>query len=252
MKMSPPNRRYIDKNTDMRGFTPLPGEATVYSLGENAAPELLALAKRFPAVLNKAMFMLGGHVRKAIRAAIEDGGVGSGTFAGLSEMRRYRTNTVQFGRHSARRDWKKDGAFQNLKKENGLLDAWKQRDNGSKLFGKVARAISFNKPDKTPHVSIGALSASGARFLSAVQSGARGDKGAFQFSGRQAVTPRMRRAMFAAGFPLKSGTTVIEQEERPLIPNVFRAMSPDFETYIMTRISNILEDRQRTADRRSR
>lgn len=106
--------------------------------------------------------------------------------------------------------------------------------------GNMRKAIRY-KMQNDFRVDIGAVSASAARFLSALQSGRRGSKGIFQFTGEQPVTPAMRRAFWAAGVPLSKNKTVIEQKTRPLIEPVYRQVEPQLVDFISTKIQRYMD-----------
>lgn len=106
--------------------------------------------------------------------------------------------------------------------------------------GNMRKAIRY-KMQNDFRVDIGAVSASAARFLSALQTGGRGSKGIFQFTGQQPVTPAMRRAFWAAGVPLSKNKTVIEQKPRPLVTPVFQQVSPQIVGYITAKIKKYMD-----------
>lgn len=220
-------RKYV---FDPIKFTPLQGGAVSVSITKDAAPELYALAEKFPAALSTALFMLGGHTRKRMRSAIDAGGTTAHKWLGLSNMQRHlRGNRIiQYPPPRSYRDKKK------------LFEKPKGSAASDGLFGRVGRTLRFYKPRGKNIVEIGALDAWSARFLEAVQSGRRGSKGAFQYVGPIVVTPKIRRAMWAIGFPLSKHTKIIGQEPRPLISDIFKEMSPEFQSYILRRVKEIL------------
>ena len=74
-----------------------------------------------------------------------------------------------------------------------------------------------------------------------MQAGRRGAKGAFEFARVQPVTPKMRRAFWAAGIPLAKSTRELRQEPRPLVAPVYQQVSPRLEAYIVGKIREYLE-----------
>lgn len=241
MAVTLPNK---GKNTDMRAFSPLGGGANI-KITQNAAPDLYALAKKFPEAVGNALFMLGGHTRKRMRKAVDSGGTTAHKWLELSDMRKYRRmdrlKRGKLPRQSYRGARKKNPAT-GLWGTSGLIAKAKDQPDPEAIFGRAGRALAFRVPKKQLLVEIGALSSWSARFLGAVQEGRRGSKGAFQFAGRQHVTPAMRRAMWAAGFPLAKETTFIGQEERPLVPDVYREIRPEIEDYLIRRVTEYLHN----------
>lgn len=106
--------------------------------------------------------------------------------------------------------------------------------------GNMRKAIRY-KMQNDFRVDIGAVSASAALFLNALQSGGRGSKGLFQFTGEQPVTPAMRRAFWAAGVPLSKNKTVIEQKPRPLIAPLYQQFSPKIVGFISAKIQQYMD-----------
>lgn len=242
MSISPLNRSFVDKKTKMDKFAAFGGGANeLFRIDKDAAPELFALAESFPTAMHKALFMLGGHARQAMRAAAKAGGTNGHAWLGLSALHRSRRmerlKAGEFPRKSYTGQKKKGNGGKWT--APGLIAKSKDRDDND-FFGRVVQTLAFNKPRNKLAVDIGALSASAASFLSAVQEGKRGRKGKFEFSGRQPVTPAIQRALWAAGFPLAADTKYIGQEARPLVPDVFKSMQSEFEPYLVRRITQIL------------
>ena len=210
--------------------------AVLFSIKEDASDALHRLADRFPEAIDDALRRLGGHTRKRIQAAMFAGSENEFGWPGLSEMREYRAF------HRFKKGETPRNSYRGRRKKNpatgqwfspGLIQRTKSRKNYPDLYGKLSPAIRFFKPRNKQQVSIGALTFWSSRFLSAVQEGKRGSKGAFQYAGIQRVTPAMRRALWAAGFPLSADTTVIGQEPRPLIEPVFKSMEPRIADYLL-------------------
>lgn len=217
---------------DMRKFTPFGGDAMLFRITESAAPELYMLSQKFPNAVSRALKSLGWYVQKSMKEMVRQGGPAHDRWLELSDMRRYR-----------RMDRLKAGEFprkaQNSKSKSDMTKKWTGSPQDT-VFGKVAQTLAYRKPKDQQMVEIGALSPSAAKFLAAVQEGKRGSKGGFQFSGRQTVTPAMRRAFWAAGMPISKETTVIGQEERPLVPPVFKEIHPEIERYLVRKITETL------------
>ncbi len=108
------------------------------------------------------------------------------------------------------------------------------------MGGHLQKAIRYRMVNAM-RVDIGAVSPSAAAYLAAVQAGRRGAKGAFEFARVQPVTPKMRRAFWAAGIPLAKSTRELRQEPRPLVAPVYQQVSPRLEAYIVGKIREYLE-----------
>ncbi len=226
----------------LRKFTSFQGDAALFKITESASPEFADLAKRFPAAVARALKSLGWYAQKSMKDMIRAGGPSGGKWLELSDVRRYRRmerlKAGEFPRRSYRGMKKKGTAGKWV--APGLSAKAKDTPDPSGVFGKVAQTIAYRKPQDKNMVEIGALSPSAADFLSAVQEGKRGGKGSFQFTGRQVVTPAMRRAFWAAGFPLSEETTMIGQEGRALVPPAFKELHPEIERYLVGRITSTL------------
>lgn len=242
MAVTLPNK---GKGTNMRRFTALGGDTKLFKITEEASPEIFALAQLFPKAVWNALFMLGGHTRKRMRRAVNEGGTSAHRWLGLSDLHRYRRmdrlKAGEFPRKSYKGVRKRSSA--GVWTSPGLIARSKDSPESRGVFGRVAQTLAFHAPKGNLVVEIGALSPSAAKFISAVQEGKWGGKGSFQFRGRQTVTPAMRRALWAAGFPLSGDTTVIGHEGRPLVPPVFEEIHPEIERYVVCRITEYLARR---------
>ena len=233
-------------------FTAFKGDGTLFKISESAAPELHALAKRFPEAFSKALKSLGWFIRGEMKTALVKGGPAGAQWPELSKMHIYRRlDLLKAGQADALTGaWTHGRRFRLKKRLEGktatgkerMMDRWQGRGitrGRSAMGGRLTNAIRY-KTTGSGRVDIGALSPSAAMFLDAVQSGKRGSRGAFQFTGEQPVTPAMRRAFWAAGVPLAKETTVIKQDERPLVDPVFRTVTPEIERYMVGKITAAL------------
>ena len=103
------------------------------------------------------------------------------------------------------------------------------------MGGRLVNAMRY-KMMNAKRVDVGAVTSSAARFLEAVQAGRRGTDTRFQYTGRQPITPAMRRAFWAAGVPLGKDKTTLEQPERPLVGPIYRQKMPEVERLMLERI----------------
>lgn len=235
-------------------FTPLSGGTEIFSISEDAAPQLYALAQQFPKEVDKALKSLGFYIHGSMKAVMRAGGPAGSPWAKRSRMHVYRRmDLLKAGQADAVTGQWTHGKRFRLKSRLGykrvqdarakMLDRWQGRGilRDEKAFsGRMYNAIRYRLV-QSGQIEIGALNPSAAMFLAAVQEGRRGSKGAFQFVRTQPVTPAMRRAFWAAGIPLAKDKTVIGQEERPLVPPVFDRVRPEIEAYLVGKISKYLE-----------
>lgn len=283
-------RHTVDTRRDERaeGFFDFGDQGTFFRVTESAAPELMALAEKFPRAFSRALKSLGYMLRGRLKDAMVKGGPSGVRWPELSRMHLYRRmdllragkmdNAGQWA-HGKRFALKRRGRVDYAlpERERGKLAArgaysfWRGRRRfltytrggrlrtaqsipnafarwqgrgilrGAEAFGgNLQRAIRY-KMVNAMRVDIGAVSASAAVFLAAVQAGRRGTKGAFEFARTQPVTPKMRRAFWAAGIPLAKSTHELRQEPRPLVAPVYQQVSPRLEAYLVGKIREYLE-----------
>lgn len=283
-------RHTVDTRRDTRaeGFFDFGDQGTFFRVTESAAPELMALAEKFPRAFSRALKSVGYMLRGRLRDAMVKGGPDGARWPELSRMHIYRRmdllragkvdNAGQWA-HGKRFALKRRGRVDYAlpERERGKLAArgaysfWRGRrrfltyTRGGRLRtaqsipnafarwqgrgilrgaqpmgGNLQKAIRY-KMVNAMRVDIGAVSASAAVFLAAVQAGRRGTKGAFEFARTQPVTPKMRRAFWAAGIPLAKSTHELRQEPRPLVAPVYQQVSPRLEAYLVGKIREYLE-----------
>lgn len=215
----------------LSNFTSFQGINLSFTVTRDDTPELYMLAQKFPSAVSSALKSLGWYMRQSMRETIEAGGPANERWLELSNMRRHRRMEKLKAGEIPRRS--------SGKKKSEMVKNWTASPERS-VFGRVAQTLAYRKPKNEQKVEIGALNASAASFFEAVQGGKRGKKGKFEFVGRQVVTPKMRRAFWAAGMPLAADTKVIGQEARPLVQPIFKAMHPKIELYLVNKISERL------------
>jgi hypothetical protein len=235
-------------------FTPFSGDSTFFKITRDATPELYALVEKFPAAFSSALKSFGWFIRGEMESALMQGGPKNATWPALSKMHVYRRmDLLKAGQiddlsgqwvHGRRFYLKKRLGYQRVKGNERLMDRWKVQSRTflrgtSAMGGRLVTAVRYQMINKN-RVDIGALNPSAAMFLAAVQAGARGSRGAFQFTGTQTITPAMRRAFWAAGIPLAKGKTVLEQVPRPLVAPVFHTVTPEMEKYMVAKITAYL------------
>ena len=218
------------------------GGGTFCKIERSAAPELYAL--------RHAGYLLRGELKSALRGT---GGVRA-SWPELSKMHQYRRLDMLKAGTWSRGQWRHGRRFQ-LKQRLGnrlvsgrerLMERWRGRTRDGSICsekamgGRLVNAMRYKMMNEN-RVDVGAVTPSAARFLEAVQAGRRGTDNRFQYLGSQAITPRMRRAFWAAGVPLGKDKTSLEQSERPLVEPVYRQKMPEVERLMLERIRAYLE-----------
>lgn len=108
-------RRY-DGPEDFRAFD---GENTFFRVEESAAPELYALAQRFPEAFSRALKSVGNALRLELRTALSKGGPDGVRWPELSRMHVYRRmDMLRAGKKSNAGEWVHGKRF-DLKKRVG-------------------------------------------------------------------------------------------------------------------------------------
>lgn len=242
------NRTY-DGPEDFTSFGDSGG--TLFKISRNAAPEIYALAQKFPQAFTSALKSLGWFIRGELKGALVKGGPKGVQWPELSKMHIYRRmDLLKAGVKDAAGRWQNGKRFrlktrlghQRISGKERMMERWRGRGilrRSAAMGGRLVNAVRY-KMITPGRVDIGALNASTAQFLAAVQGGKRGSRGAFQFTGSQPVTPAMRRAMWAAGTPLSKDKKTIEQPERPLVAPVFNMVTPEIERLMIGKITETL------------
>ena len=240
-------RAYKTSYAGPERFTAFGG--TFCKIERSAAPELYALALRFPEAFSRALRHAGYLLRGELKAALRGSGGLRASWPELSRMHQYRrmdmlkAGTWSRGRwhHGRRFQLKRRLGYRRVSGRERLMERWRGRTRDGSLRGRAAmggrlvNAMRY-KMMNAKRVDVGAVTPSAARFLEAVQAGKRGTDNRFQYTGSQPVTPAMRRAFWAAGVPLGKDKTSLEQPERPLVEPVYRQKRPEVERLMLERI----------------
>lgn len=240
-------RAYKTSYAGPERFTAFGG--TFCKIERSAAPELYALALRFPEAFSRALRHAGYLLRGELKAALRGSGGLRASWPELSRMHQYRrmdmlkAGTWSRGRwhHGKRFQLKRRLGYRRVSGRERLMERWRGRTRDGSLRGRAAmggrlvNAMRY-KMMNAKRVDVGAVTPSAARFLEAVQAGRRGTDTRFQYTDSQPVTPAMRRAFWAAGVPLGKDTTTLEQPERPLVGPIYRQKMPEVERLMLERI----------------
>jgi hypothetical protein len=190
--------------------------------GEVAIENIEALVKAFPQFADRAKASAlkseGFRLKNLISNAIRSGGPANAKWEKLnphtgvlSRMtgRNQRLQTVK----NYRMVWKgqKGSKVRVRQYKDVMLSARKEP------LARLAGAVRYEYDKDLELVSIGFIRSAGVsdRMLSLARLHAKGET--------TRITPRMRRMLFALGFPVKKSTTQLETPARPVIEPVFRA-----------------------------
>ncbi|MFI3270572.1 MAG: hypothetical protein R3Y11_00480 [Pseudomonadota bacterium] len=230
---------------------------TLFRIEDDSTEYLLSLARRFPTEFNKALASLGYNLRLNMLAAMKNNGKSLG-LEPLSTMRQYRR--MELGKKAAAGNLSGKGAnaFE-LKKgpkksTQSIPNALKRyrsarsyaNGNEKTIGGQIAQVVRYNVDKSQMRVDIGTLTTYASKFFAAVQGGERGGKGSFPFAGTQPVTPKMRRAFWAAGVPLARTTMSIKQPERPIVSNVYKNNQAWIREFLINKVYKIVSDKQKS------
>ena len=237
-------------------FSAFGGAGTFCKIEQSAAPELYALAQQFPKEFSRSLRYAGNLLRAELKGALR-GETIRATWPELSKMHQYRRMDLLKAGTWSRGKWRHGKRFQ-LKRRLGyrrvsgrerLMERWRGRGRDGTLRGRQAmggrlvNAMRY-KMINPLRVDIGAVTPSAARFLEAVQAGKRGTDNRMQYTGSQPITPRMRRAFWAAGVPLGKDKATLEQPERPLVEPIYRQKMPEVERIILDRLKTHIVSRR--------
>lgn len=110
-------RRY-DGPEDFRAFD---GEKTFFKVEESAAPELYALAQRFPEAFSRALKSVGNALRLELRTALSKGGPDGVRWPELSRMHVYRRmDMLRAGKKNNAGKWVHGKRFDLKKRVSGI------------------------------------------------------------------------------------------------------------------------------------
>lgn len=197
---------------DMSGFAaPLRFSVEVE---EDAADELREIIRLFPGEVARSLRATGFYLRQKMFHAIQKQGPEGQHWRSLTRVQKYR-------------------------KIDRLLKRRLGRGRKTIPMGTLAGGLRTKALAAGEAVIVGALSPTMKAHLEAVQDGDTVDSAGQ--SGRQRITPKMRRLFFAAGVPLgKSRKNFIRRHRRPLVQPVFDRFSPAFKRFFLARLDVLL------------
>ena len=233
----------------------LHGSMALCRVEDEAQGQMEWLAKHFPNEFGRALRHVGWRYKQAISGAIYAGGSPANSNSKVSLMRQYRRmhmlKSAGQGSQSAQSKlgFKRKSKKQKRLEINGATPTrdmtrwkrWGRLGREHSFQGSLANTVRYKYYPDSQVVRIGFLTPSAAKAAEAVQAGKRGADGSMNFTRRQPVTDKMRRAFWAAGVPISKNTTVLEQPERPIIQPVFDLMNPKLPQIVEKRIYSIIQ-----------
>ncbi len=194
--------------------------------GEVAIENMETILRAFPGLADRAMASAlkseGWRLKNMIRLAVRRGGPGGGTWKKLNPhtgvLSRMRSRT---GRRQTVKNFKmvwrgQKGSKQRVPQYKEVMLSTRKAP-----LTKLAGAVRYKYDPEEKMVSIGFLHEQGVSdgMLRLALMHAKGYK--------TRITPKMRKMLFALGFPVKKSTTTLETPARPLIEPVFREEKSD-------------------------
>jgi hypothetical protein len=194
--------------------------------GEVAIENMEVLLKAFPQYAERATASAlkseGFRLRNLVKAAIRAGGVDGNKWEKLNPhtgvLARLRTRSGRIGNvKNYKMVWKgQKGSKKQVRQYKDVM-----RSTKSKPLSKLAGAVRYDYDPNDQMVSIGFIQSGGVSPAMIKLAGmhAKGFK--------TKITPKMRKMLFALGFPVKKSTSYLESPARPVIEPVFRQEEGD-------------------------
>ena len=206
---------------------------TYVKVFDGHTPFLEELAREFPREFQRSLYRIGYWLRGEVQGAMRSGG------RDVWQMWPERSLVSRFAPFSRMRGehWKsgrQQGKAQERMRESNSLKSALTRNSPllrrggkgkDKIFGfgsgRLTGAVRYKVDRATGTLRIGFLNGSSASYAVGLQGAKRGKLHAFEHTGTQTVTEKMRRMFWAAGVPISKDTKTLKQKERPLIEPVF-------------------------------
>lgn len=247
-----------EKYDGPENFTAFSGEKTFLRIDSSAYPELMQLAKDFPKEFSSALKGLGWELRDVLKRELKSPGPIVRGWPQRSRMHMYRRMDLLKAGELTESGWrhgkvfrlKKKVGYRRVKGNERLMERWRVSSRTDFLRrrepagGRLWNAIRY-KMINPMRVDIGGVNPSAAKWLEALQAGKRGDPSSLSFTGSQPITPKIRRAFWAAGVPLAKGKTMLNQPERLLVSPVYKAFEPKIKGIMEEKVLYIMERNQK-------
>jgi len=191
-------------------------ELSIDERGELAIENIEALMRAFPQYADRAIASglksEGYRLKSLIQAAIRAGGPDGERWEKLNPH----TGILSKAKRGTVKNWKmvwrgKKGSKRRVRQYKEVMTSAK-----SKPMLRLAQAVRYDYDKDVQVVSIGFVRGRGvsSKLLRLAKLHAEGYE--------TRITPRMRKMMFALGFPVKKSTTRLATPARPVIEPVFR------------------------------
>ena len=189
--------------------------------GELAIENMETLLKAFPQLAERATASAlkseGFRLRNLIKIAIKSGGPEGHKWEELNPH----TGVLSRAKKGTIKNWKMGWAGEKGSKRRVRQYKDVMLSTRAAPLSRLAGAVRYEYDDDLQMVSIGFLQSAGV------------SEGMLKLAGMHAkgfktqITPKMRRMLFALGFPVKKSTTTLESPARPVIEPIFRQEEGD-------------------------
>lgn len=184
---------------------------------ENMAALLKALPKEAERAKVSALKSEGWRLRELVKAAIRAGGPNGDKWEKLNPHTGVLSRAKKGSVKNYKMVWKgQKGSKKRVRQYKGFMLSTR-----SAPLSKLSGAVRYQYDDDLDMVSIGFIRNAGV------------SDGMLKLAGMHAkgfttkITPKMRKMLFALGFPVKKSTTTLESPARPVIEPVFRQEQDD-------------------------
>ena len=214
------------------------GRTRLFTVVDDASPELKELARQFPEHLSRSLSSLANQIGREIKATIKDGGTPAHKWKPLSllhqhdRIERYLAERPKPGEKRPRRK-RGEGVICSAEFKRGMFRRWSHGGDSplaTRFLGQAAQALGIYEKSTpaTLKVEVGAINKSLEQTLDRFQAGQR-----------TPMNLKLRRTLWGAGIP--TTLTALAQPPRPLMDAVFERMQPYFETILMQRMQGYIE-----------
>ncbi len=208
--------------------------------GEIAIENMETMLKAFPQFAERATASAlkseGYRLRNMIKAAIRAGGSDGNKWDKLNPHTGVLSRAKKGSVKNFKMVWKgKKGSKRRVRQYKDVMLSTRTAP-----LSKLAGAVRYDYDTDTQIISIGFIREKGVSdgMLKLAGMHAKGFK--------TRITPKMRKMLFALGFPVKKSTTILESPARPVIEPIFRQEQGDImrniEIKFMASIMRYLEE----------
>jgi len=203
--------------------------------GEIAIENMETMLKAFPQLAERATASAlkseGYRLRNLIKTAIRAGGTDGNTWDKLNPH----TGVLARAKKGSVKNYKMVWKGKKGSKRRGRQYKDVMLSTRTAPLAKLAGAVRYEYDPDTQMVSIGFIRGKG------VSDGMLRLAGMHAKGFKTRITPKMRKMLFALGFPVKKSTTTLESPARPVIEPIFRQEEGDIMRNIERKFFSNLE-----------